>query len=160
MPQDSILEPMLYLLYTVNLPVTLDSTTATWMDDIAILAAHNSHIEVSSRLQKNLHYIQKRFKKWRIGENANGKKSVQVIFTIWKETEESPPVTLNGQRIPQANEAKYLGIHLDRKLEKTYILSANNLDYNWEKCIGYWTKNRNYRLKTNCYCTRQYSKPI
>jgi len=93
-----------------------------------ILAAHNSHIEISSRLQKSLHHIQRWFKRWRI--KANGTKSIQVTFTTRKET--CLPVTLNGQRIPQADKAKYLGLHLDGRLnwKKTYLPSVNNSDYN------------------------------
>jgi len=43
-----------------------------------------------------------------------------MIFTTRRET--CPPVTLNGQRIPQAEDAKYLGLHLDRRLNwRKYI---------------------------------------
>jgi hypothetical protein len=44
----------------------------------------------------------------------NGPKSVEVIFTTRRET--YPSVTLNGQRIPQAENVKYLGLHVDRRL--------------------------------------------
>jgi len=54
-PQDSVLGSVLYLFYTVDLPVALSSTTAIYADNIAILAVHNSHIEVSSRLGNLLH---------------------------------------------------------------------------------------------------------
>jgi len=37
-----------------------------------------------------------------------------MIFTTRRKT--YPAVMLNGQRIPQADEAKYLEIHLDRRL--------------------------------------------
>jgi len=47
-PQGSILGLVFYLIYTADLPVALDSTTATYANEIAILAAHNSHIEASS----------------------------------------------------------------------------------------------------------------
>jgi len=45
-----------------------------------------------------------------------------VTFTTQRET--YPSVILNGQRIPQADDAKYLGLHLDRKLWKKYIYQA------------------------------------
>ena len=45
---------------------------------------------------------------------ANEAKSVQVTFTFNKMT--CPPVKLNNDHLPQADEVKYLGIHLDRRL--------------------------------------------
>jgi len=53
------LGPVLYLLYTADLPIVLGTITATYTDDIAILAAHNNHIEASLRLQESLFYIEK-----------------------------------------------------------------------------------------------------
>jgi len=61
--QGSVLEPVFYLIYIADLPVTLDSTTATYADDIAVVAAHNNHIEASLRLQESLYHIQRWFKK-------------------------------------------------------------------------------------------------
>jgi len=45
---------------------------------------------------------------------AKEAKSVQVTFTLNKMT--CPPVKLNNDHLPQADEVKYLGIHLDRRL--------------------------------------------
>jgi len=60
---------------------------------------------------------------------------MHITFTIYRET--CSPITLNGLRIPQPEDAKYLGLHLDCKLEKIYLPSENNLDFNWKKSIGY-----------------------
>jgi len=45
---------------------------------------------------------------------ANEAKLVQVTFTLNKMT--CPPVKLNNDHLPQADEVKYLDIHLDRRL--------------------------------------------
>ena len=52
------------------------------------------------------------YQRWRIKANEN--KSTHITFSLKRET--CPAVTLNGQHIPQGETAKYLGIHLDRRL--------------------------------------------
>jgi len=47
--QDSVLELVLYLLYTVDLPVAPDTITATYAYDTAILMAHKDHIEALTK---------------------------------------------------------------------------------------------------------------
>jgi len=80
------------------------------MRTTAVFTAHNNHIEVSLRLQESLYDIQRWFRKWRI--KANGTKSVQVTFITRRET---CLVNLNDQRIPQAENTKYLGPYLRRR---------------------------------------------
>jgi len=51
---------------------------------------------------------------------------VQMIFTT---RETCPPITLNGIKISQAEDAKYLGLHLDGRLKtekNIYLPSENN----------------------------------
>jgi hypothetical protein len=87
---------------------------------IAILVAHNDPIESSLYLQESLSYIQRWLKKWRIKTNRT--KSVHVMFTTCKEI--CPLVILNGLRIRQAEDAKYLELHLDRRLNwKKHMLT-------------------------------------
>jgi len=86
--------------------------TATYADDTAILALHENHITVSINLQSHLHQLEKWLKEWRIKANEN--KSTHITFTLNREN--CSAVTLNGQYIPQQETAKYLGIHLDRRL--------------------------------------------
>ena len=45
---------------------------------------------------------------------ANESKSVQATFTLNKISRQ--PVKLNNDHLPQADEVKYIGIHLDRRL--------------------------------------------
>ena len=81
-------------------------------DDTTILASHKNHIIASINLQRHIHQLEVWLKQWRIKANEN--KSTHITFTLNRET--CPAVTLNGQYIPQQETAKYLGIHLDRRL--------------------------------------------
>lgn len=111
-PQGSVLGPVLYLLYTADLPTTNGVVTATYADDTALLSMHEDPNQASQILQMNLNNIQTWLKKWRI--QANATKSVHVTFTNRKGN--CPPVTLNSQQLNQQQDVKYLGMHIDRKL--------------------------------------------
>ncbi len=112
-PQGSVLGPVLYLLYTSDIP-KLDhlGTIATFADDTAILAVGKDHREASLKLQLSLNKIQKWTTNWRI--KLNESKSVHVNFT--NKRAENIPVTINNTQIPFADSAKYLGITLDARL--------------------------------------------
>ena len=113
-----MLGPVLYLIYTADLPTTNSTVCATFADDTVIMASHVNPDTASINLQNNLNKIEEWLKKWRI--KANEVKSAHVTFTMRKTT--CPPVRLNNVMIPQSDGAKYLGMHLDRKLTwKTHI---------------------------------------
>jgi len=111
-PQGSVLGPVLYLLYTADLPTSNYVKVSTFADDTAVLASHHDPTIASRYLQKHLNEIESWLSKWRI--KANELKSGHITFTLRKLT--CPPVKLNNITLPQHQTVKYLGLHLDRRL--------------------------------------------
>jgi len=135
-PKGSVLGPILYSIFTADLPETEQTLTTAYADDRAILSSHHNPITASRNLQNHLKHFEKWLKSWRIKANEN--KSTHVTFTL--KIENCPTVTLNGNQIPQGETAEYLGIYLNRRLTwRTHIFAKRKqLEMKFQQM--YWKK--------------------
>ena len=142
-PQGSILGPILYLIYTSDLPIPENIKVATFADDTSLLATGRDIVESTSKLQEANNAISNWCKSWKI--KLNESKSVHVNFTL-RNIENPPNVTLNNIIVPLENKAKYLGMTLDTKLHwKEHVkIKRRELDLRYREL--YWLIGRNSTL--------------
>lgn len=111
-PQGSVLGPILYSVFTADIPCQPGLTVATYCDDTAYLLADEDPVQATSLLQHQLHLFFEWCERWKI--KVNPSKCVQVNFTLC--TKPCPQLTFNAEPIPVKDSVCYLGVHLDSKL--------------------------------------------
>ena len=157
-PQGSVLGPILFLLYTSDIPLSEKCITATFADDTAILSADENY-EVSIRnLQKAVSLIESWTVKWAL--KLNELKSVHVDFTNKKLNHK--PIFINGIEIPYSNAAKYLGMTLDTKLRWKAHVKKKREELGLKYRQLYWLLGRNSSLSINnkLLLYKQILKPV
>jgi len=121
-PQDSVLGPILYLLYTAD----CNSLTTMFADDTAILATSSYQQTVTENVQTSINHISNWTRRWKIKINRD--KSMHLNYTLRK---------TENLRISQQNSAKYLGMYLDSHLNWKHHVQQKN--YKFKKKFASYT---------------------
>lgn len=152
-PQGSVLGPVLYNIFTCDMPMSPDVTVATFADDAAFLSCSKDPALASYMLQKQLDKTNVWLKKWRIKSSAS--KSQHITFTL--KTGDCPFIKLGEEILPETTCVKYLGFYMDRRLTwRDHIKhKRNELNYRFRNLL--WLLGRQSALSLNnklmVYCS-------
>jgi len=113
-PQGSSLSPLLYLVFTNNIPVQPNASVSLFADDTMFCSQNRNSTRAILQLQRQTNLATKWFQTWRL--KINTRKTITIMFNC-----KHPPreINLNGHPIKWSNHVKYLGIYIDKNLTFT-----------------------------------------
>ena len=104
-PQGSPLSPVLYNLFTYDIPKQVGVDLYLFADDTAITYKSKNARLITERLQNHLNQILLWMKSWKI--NINGNKTQAIFFTRGKKTRPHGHVKIDTLDIPWVNQVKF-----------------------------------------------------
>lgn len=130
-PQGSCLSPLLYNLYTADIPKPNNCIISIFADDTAILCSGILASDIIRNLQSAMSVLLKYFQTWKI--MINSEKSQAIYFTRKRKQCFIPQnnIIIDNRELQWEQKVKYLGIILDTKLKFKdhipYVINKVNL---------------------------------
>lgn len=127
-PQGSVLGPLLYTIYTSDMPLPNDRSTSplllsTFADDTVIMAASEILQLATGANQDYLRRLETWARLW--CTKINTSKTAHIIYSTRRLDPDQRSITLrlNGSNIAINTRHKYLGLHLDSKLNLKFHIA-------------------------------------
>ena len=131
-PQESVLEPLFFLIYINDLPQGLDSEVKLFADDTSLFSFVNCVNTSALTLNSDLFKIQDRAYQWKMSFNPDRIKHTQeIIFSREKNAITHSPLFSNNPEIKISSNQKHLRLTVDSKL------SSNDKIHQANKGVGF-----------------------
>jgi hypothetical protein len=124
--QGGILSPLLYNIYASDQPTSPNTMVADYADDKAILSTHSNPVLAVQNLQSHLSLMEDWYTNWRF--KINQAKSIHTTFTL--RLTPCNDVFIYGTQIPSAQNTKYLGLTLDKRLTWAQHIKSKRINLN------------------------------
>ena len=156
-PQESILGPLLFLIYINDLPDNLKSNCKIFADDTSLFyKVFDKHVSRAT-LNKDLELINNWAFQWKMQFNPDRNKQAQELYFSKKAgNQKSLDLTFNKSNVASSPSVKHLGMLLDSRLNfNEHVQSKTNKCY---KIIGL-TKNYQHTHQEK-HCLRIYKSLV
>ena len=118
-PQGSVLGPLLFIIYTNDLPDCLSHCeTILFADDTTIYESSTDVKYLYTNMNKNLENLSDWFKSNKLSLNIS--KTNYILFTNSKTNVEHFKLHICNTQIDRTNKTKFLGLHIDTNLKWNY----------------------------------------
>ena len=118
-PQGTVLGPLLFLAYINDLPLAVSSHIRLFADDCIVYRTINNASDATS-LQQDLNRLQEWEKTWQMTFHPE---KCQVLRVTNKRNPLMAEYTIHGHILQVTDNAKYLGVNMDSKLNWNYHVS-------------------------------------
>lgn len=166
-PQGSVLAPLLFNIYTHDLPQTI-SKKFVYADDLALKSTHSDFPEIELELSVDVDTLRLYFTNWRLKVNTS--KTVSSVFHLAnRKADYELNVTTRGERLRFERHPVYLGVTLDRTLSyKEHLTNISSKVTKQNNLLKRLAGNRwgadFTTLRTTalalCYSAAEYCSPI
>ena len=133
-PQDSVLGPLLFLIYINDLEKNYKSNVK-FADDTMLFSVVNNPVISANELNHDLKVISQWAYQWKMNFNPDlNKQATELLFSCKKNSPNHPSLFFNESVVPKVKEQKHLGQILDSKL--SFERHVNEIIIKVKKGIG------------------------
>lgn len=112
-PQGSVLGPLLFVIFINDLPDSVRNSSVRLFADDCVLYKRITSRQDCAGLQEDLNRLQEWEEQWMMKFHPS---KCQVVHVTNKRQTILCPYTIHGHILEEVNSAKYLGVHIDSKL--------------------------------------------
>lgn len=118
-PQGSVLGPLLFIIFMVDLPTHLNTTLTVFADDTSTFSTRFSQSRAKSNVQSHLDRLHRFYQKWKIRVNVEKSEALFMQRSNRARTinNELHALEMNGFKIPYKRSVRFLGYHVQPNLK-------------------------------------------